>query len=264
MITVALLAVLQIILESFPVSSSGNSAVLIHFLNTYGISTVPLDHDFDFFLHGSMVLIVLIYFFSYVKQHFIKKGKTVSVAFPLVVSCFIADCITALWYLFFMCVNRNCTPLYVGFLISTGALFSLWWVEKFQKKQIVGLSFSVRHAVILGMVQGLALIPGVSRFAVTFVAARWLGHQNFQSFFLSFLIELPLIFAACVKGTYGICVSGVATKLLSPLFLLLILIATVISGWGFSKVGQVIERNRMHIFGWYTLVMAVITWCFCL
>ena len=56
------------------------------------------------------------------------------------------------------------------------------------------------HAVILGVVQGIALLPGISRMAITYATARWLRFSPRLAFELSCAIQWPLIAAAfCVS-----------------------------------------------------------------
>ncbi|MFS8507540.1 MAG: hypothetical protein LVQ75_05700, partial [Candidatus Babeliales bacterium] len=58
--------------------------------------------------------------------------------------------------------------------------------------------------LVVGIAQGLALLPGISRFGSTFVVGRFLGFSSMQSFQYSFLIAWPLMFAAWVKGSYDL------------------------------------------------------------
>ena len=61
--------------------------------------------------------------------------------------------------------------------------------------------FSVRDATTMGLLQALALSPGVSRSGVTISGARWLGFERDAAARLSFLMSLPIIGgAALYKG----------------------------------------------------------------
>jgi undecaprenyl-diphosphatase len=61
--------------------------------------------------------------------------------------------------------------------------------------------FGFRDAATMGVLQAMALSPGVSRSGVTISGARWLGFQRDAAARLSFLMSLPIIGGAAVyKG----------------------------------------------------------------
>jgi len=54
--------------------------------------------------------------------------------------------------------------------------------------------------LLIGLAQVLALIPGTSRSGITISCARFLGFSRVDSAKFSFLISIPVLFAACVLG----------------------------------------------------------------
>jgi len=52
------------------------------------------------------------------------------------------------------------------------------------------------HAIIIGLAQAVAFIPGVSRSGITMVAARLLGYERVEAARFSFLLSIPAISAA--------------------------------------------------------------------
>ena len=59
-------------------------------------------------------------------------------------------------------------------------------------------SIGIRDAVIIGLAQALALVPGTSRSGVTITAARFLGFERQDAARFSFLLSAPVIFLAAV------------------------------------------------------------------
>ena len=57
-------------------------------------------------------------------------------------------------------------------------------------------SFDARSAVIIGLAQALAPVPGTSRAGITITAARWLGFQRTEAARISMLMSIPTILAA--------------------------------------------------------------------
>lgn len=63
------------------------------------------------------------------------------------------------------------------------------------------LSMTLQAAIIIGLFQALALIPGTSRSGITITAALFLGFQRDAAARFSFLISIPLILAAGLLKT---------------------------------------------------------------
>lgn len=53
-----------------------------------------------------------------------------------------------------------------------------------------------KGALLIGLAQGLAVVPGISRSGSTIAAALWLGVRSERAFELSMLISLPAVFGA--------------------------------------------------------------------
>jgi undecaprenyl-diphosphatase len=79
----------------------------------------------------------------------------------------------------------------LGFLLTTAALVSTYFVHPGQA-EVPRPSL----ALLLGVVQGLAVLPGVSRSGLTIALALWLGVKPSRAFELSMLMSLPAVFGA--------------------------------------------------------------------
>ena len=87
-------------------------------------------------------------------------------------------------------------PATVGFaLLFTGTiLFSTRWALRRPLSSAIG----VRTAILIGLAQCVALIPGVSRSGSTVVTALWLGVSPVEAAAFSFLMSIPAIAGAAV------------------------------------------------------------------
>lgn len=65
-----------------------------------------------------------------------------------------------------------------------------------------------RHALLIGLAQALALVPGTSRSGITMTAAMGLGYDRVSAARFSFLISLPVTFGAGLLGVYQIIKTG--------------------------------------------------------
>ena len=63
-------------------------------------------------------------------------------------------------------------------------------------------------AMIIGLSQAMALIPGTSRSGITMTAARFLGYERAEAARFSFLLGIPAIAGAGVLTLYELRVSG--------------------------------------------------------
>lgn len=91
----------------------------------------------------------------------------------------------------------------VRIIAATTVLFGilLWLADALFKRTRELGDFRFSTAVLVGMAQVLALIPGVSRSGITITAGRALGFSADAAARFSFLLSIPVIAAA---GAYGL------------------------------------------------------------
>ncbi|MCC5996738.1 MAG: undecaprenyl-diphosphate phosphatase [Oceanicaulis sp.] len=71
----------------------------------------------------------------------------------------------------------------------------LWAADHFGRKTVTTETLGFRSAILLGLAQALALIPGASRSGVTMTAARALGMERSEAARFSMLMSIPVIAA---------------------------------------------------------------------
>ncbi len=118
--------------------------------------------------------------------------------------------------------------------------------------------------LILGLVQGLAQLPGISRFATVFFFAVLLFRKQYPNslkrpFQITFLIQLPIIIAGFLLGTYKLASKDYfstifATPKISATLILAIIVATIISGYIFYKVKQIALSGKLYKFTYYMII----------
>ena len=72
----------------------------------------------------------------------------------------------------------------------------LYWADRTGPEERVGRDFSVRDAMILGLWQAMALIPGTSRSGIAITGARFLGYSRRDAARLAMLMSIPAIGAS--------------------------------------------------------------------
>src|SRR5262245_33847405 len=78
----------------------------------------------------------------------------------------------------------------------TGFAFVLYAADKFGLTIRRLEHITAVHAIIIGLAQAIAFIPGTSRSGITMVAARLLGYERAEAARFSFLLSIPAISAA--------------------------------------------------------------------
>jgi undecaprenyl-diphosphatase len=87
------------------------------------------------------------------------------------------------------------SPLVIASTMSGFALL-LWYADRCGSRELELGSMHWRHAMLIGLAQVLALIPGTSRSGITITAALLVGMSRVDSARFSFLLSIPTIVAA--------------------------------------------------------------------
>jgi undecaprenyl-diphosphatase len=129
----------------------------------------------------------------------------------------------------------------------------LWVADRYgsQKRSIADLT--VLDAVVIGLSQALAIIPGVSRSGATITMARVLGVEREDAANFSFLMATPIIAGAGMVETRRIALSGLNVQL----------------GWGFVAAAvfgllaiagliRFVRTRSYRPFAWYRLAFSAL------
>ena len=229
--------VLQIILESLPVSSSGHAIMLGHVLPNY------IDR-----LAGGATAIMLIVYFC---KDIVGVCRGLSVHYERVASLLllivVANSVTVFVYTLLKPVSVI-FPLWVGFLVTALSLLSLVWCQDSQSRPITYVSM-----FLLGLVQGCASLPGISRLASTYVAASWFGFSPAIAFRISCALQLPLFCVGFLEGFVTAWRTGTLWAF-NPLWLLPIIGAMVIAYFLLWAVELLMRAGKLWYIGLYMLL----------
>ena len=80
----------------------------------------------------------------------------------------------------------------------------LWFSDRNEQVDAKIYDWTVRHALILGFWQMLALIPGTSRSGITITGARFLNYDRKSAIKISMLMSIPTIIAAATLEFYSL------------------------------------------------------------
>ncbi len=272
-----ILLFVQVVVESLPVSSSAHVLLVQKYLHAIGFSmstwaftciqTGKKLVEFDTLLHLMHLPTLVIVLFFFRKRLFF-LGKLLYRSRHSIFSCdgawliigkiiwftAIADLITFIFYIFFK-MFPPVLPLGIGFCITAFILYSLRWVVS------SNTLWNWRYALILGAVQGIALLPGVSRFAAVYACACWLGLPQRKAFEITWLVQWPLIFAACLQSIYVLWKADQLMPLMEFYTIVMTIIATACGLCMFYLAAYLAREGKLWWFSFY-MIVPMVAWLY--
>ncbi len=194
---IIILAVVQGLTEFLPVSSSGH-LVLTHHLMDEGSTDLCWEKNrlMDVAVHVGTLLSVLLYFRKDIFMMLFGLTRTDSDGFTMARNIIIASLpviivgfIIQQFEFSFLCmleVMAWMTLIFGVVLMIADRFDSTLTIEK----------MSIKNALIIGLSQMLALIPGVSRSGITMTSARFLGYSRVEAARFSLLLSIVAISGA--------------------------------------------------------------------
>ena len=192
------LALIQGITEFLPISSSGHLILLPSFTNFPDQGLL-----IDVSVHVGTLLAVIIYFFrdslSILKgfsdlatgnRHSVPAQLTkflIWATIPVIILGLILKITDIIDLL------RNIKV--IGWTMIIFGTF-LYLADRFSFSEKINLNYSIKEALIMGLWQSAALIPGTSRSGATITAARILGYKRKSAARIAMLMSIPTILAS--------------------------------------------------------------------
>jgi undecaprenyl-diphosphatase len=139
-------------------------------------------------------------------------------------------------------------------LAMLGAL--LWLAERLARHQRTLSQISFGDAIVIGLAQALALLPGVSRSGSTITAGLALGLRREAAARFSFLLATPIIAGAGLKEAYDVLPAGFPAAERLP-FLVGFLAAAVVGYLCIAFLLRYLQRNSVNIFVYYRWLLAL-------
>jgi len=132
----------------------------------------------------------------------------------------------------------------------------LYIADKKKIRRKLNEDFSNLSAILIGIFQVLALIPGVSRSGITITSGRMLGFNRFDSAKISFFLSIPTLFAASVLGVYNIYKEG--SSELNFLAIIAVIFSFVFSYLTISIFLNFVKKFTLNIFVIYRIILSLI------
>ncbi|MFH1427528.1 MAG: undecaprenyl-diphosphate phosphatase [Patescibacteria group bacterium] len=258
MLEAIILGTIQGIAEWLPVSSEGLIFIVkTNFFNS-GESLREIA-EFALWLHLGTFLAVLIYFraevinlfralFNFSKAEDEKKKTLlfliittiISGVFGIILLVLIDKLGLALGY------STKIITLIIGLLLLLTGIMQLKAKAEGKRKEA---DLKTSDSIILGIMQGLAALPGLSRSGLTISALLLKNFNKTTALTLSFLMSLPIVLA-------GNIILNLDKFSLNSNLLLGLLFSFI---FGYLTIGIMLKISRKINFGWFVLGFGILT-----
>lgn len=265
--------IVQGLSEFLPISSSGHLSLLQYFFGINGEAAA----SFSILLHfGTLVAVfaafyktiwkLILEFFLMVGDIFTKKFsiKNASPERRMVLLIIVAEIPLLFFYFlsdFYNELSADADIVVEGccFLLTSLLLFISDRVVK-GKKTAGDMKF--RDALIIGTVQGIAPLPGLSRSGSTISTGLMCGLTREYAVSFSFIMGIPPVLMANlleIKDILGGEVDGAVAELEPLQSIIGVVVAAVVGFASIKMVNFLVKNDKFTIFAWYTLVLGVVT-----
>lgn len=260
---VIILGIVQGLTEFLPISSSG------HLVLSERIFDLHLENIYlEVFLHfGTFVAVVIIFWrdiWGIIKtlweNIFLGKRSDDSAYYQKLFLCLLIGTVPAgVLGLLFKDLVENAfdnTFLTSLMLILTGLFL---FITRFSRVRKESVGFT--DSLIIGLAQGLALLPGISRSGWTIGTGLFRGIKGTKAAEFSFLLSLPAIIGASVLKLKEGFDQSLSYDIMA-LYLLGALFAFVFGYIAIKSLLQIVKKGRFEYFGYYCIIIGVFSLIF--
>ncbi|MCL2437477.1 MAG: undecaprenyl-diphosphate phosphatase [Coriobacteriia bacterium] len=256
-----IMAVVQGLTEFIPISSSGQLSILNMFFDGDPQAAV----DFYFFLHIPTTIAAIVYFRKDIKEFIISwlpKNKETMPAQRrttvfLIISMFVTGTIGLVAAGHLAEFSSNLLILGIAFLITAGMLVSSEYVLQKSKLHRTMDKLTPARAALIGLVQGLAIVPGISRSGATIAGGLWLGLSRVQATRYSFLLLIPIVIAGSLRDI----VRMAQGTLILPSFWISVIsfiLAGVVGYLTIAGMIKLVQKTSLNWFAVYAVFLGVV------
>ena len=254
MLAALLLGVLQGLTEFLPVSSSGHLVLFQQWLHVPGDEVL-----FDLVCHlGTLVPVIFFYrksLLDMLRAPFVEKGPlSERPSTKLMLLILVATVPTGLIGVLFKDFFEQLFDTPGVLAITFGLTGTLLFVSRYAKQGAIDPQTMLWwHALALGVAQGLAITPGISRSGTTIAVALFLGLSREYAARFSFLMSIPAILGAFVLKA-----KDAELAALDPITLSAGFVASLIAGYGaLVLLVKLVKSGDFSKFSFYAWGMAI-------
>ena len=259
--------IIQGLTEFLPISSDGHLSIYQHFTGNYGESALI----FTLMLHlGTLIAVLVTYrrtiweliceVFSIAYDFFHRRLKSTH---PSEMRCMVYMLIITTLPLFGFVLIKDFITSFAEDkdIIVEGLCFlftavMLFLAAKCIKGRKGAKQMSIRDALLIGIFQGLAILPGVSRSGSTISSGLLLGYSKDFMVTFSFILSIPAILGACVLDIPEIIAAGMVY---SWTVIIAGLVSSAIVGFiAIRLIRYLVINDKFIVFSYYTFALGIV------
>lgn len=242
-----ILGIVQGLTEFLPISSSGH---LVLFQRFFGLEEGVLT--FDVLVHlGTLVAVFAVFWqdiVSVIKRPWQKLTLLVIVAtIPTgIMGLGLKD--------FFESLFESGKSLGIEF-IATGMI--IWFADSIRQRSKGINEISYFDAAFVGVMQGIAILPAISRSGLTIAGSLFRGIDRATAARFSFLVSIPAIAGAAALDLKNVLEQGVPHGLMTPY--IVGFVASALSGyWAIKFMIRLLQKGSMKGFAYYVWALGIV------
>jgi undecaprenyl-diphosphatase len=238
-----IVAIVEGITEFLPISSTGHMIITQAIL---GIPPSDFVKAFTVNIQFGAILSVIVLYWKRFFQSWDFYFKLVVACIPLIIAFLLDDIIDAMLG----------SVLIVAIALVIGGVFLIFVDKLFDRPENEKTKLSYKKALIIGLIQIISVIPGVSRSAATIIGgmSQKLSRKNAAEF--SFFLAVPTMFAASLYKL----VSNIDLFTTENLPVLLVgnVVAFIVAMIAIKSFIAYLTKHGFKAFGYYRIAVGVI------
>ena len=238
------MGLVQGLTEFLPVSSSGHLVLLSNIFN------VEESLFISILLHVATLLSICVVFYKDIYallRHPFSKNTL------MLVVATIPTCLIALVLMPFIKSSFGGSFLPVSFLITATILVITELFAKNTKE------FSYKTAIIMGIAQGFAVFPGISRSGATISAGLLSKGDKKECAKFSFLMSIPIILLSLIMEIYEGISGGINISYPISAIIISFIVAFLSGIFAIKFMMKLTEKGKLWWFSCYLLLLSVVT-----
>jgi undecaprenyl-diphosphatase len=260
--------ILQGLTEFLPVSSSGHLSLFQHFFGITG-STAMLT---TVVLHLGTLAAVFIAFWRKIKELIIEAFRLIADIFTgkfkwremngnrrMIIMIIISILPLFVFYIFrdfftSLASDNDIIAEGISFLYTSVLLFLAVYYSKDNRK--TSGEVTVRDALFIGTMQGVALLPGVSRSGSTIAAGMLCGIKREDAVEYGFILGIPVIIAGALSELIDAQAESTAIEVMP--IIIGGLVAAIVGYLSIKLIKLLVVSDKFRIFAYYTGILGLI------
>ncbi len=249
------LGIVQGFTEPLPISSSGHVAI---FSSLLGVNTEGIV--FEAFINFGSTIAIILFFWDDIERlfwggvNYLKSGlkentkesnylwKIFWATIPMIIATII---------MMVLDIELGDTVRVIGFALFVTSMSLFFVSKKNGNTTIAKMTYGI--AILIGVGQAIALMPGISRSGMTMVFALALGLKREDAFEFSFMMFIPASIGALLYSVLEIVTGGD----FSLWYIISAIFAFIFTIFGLKLTKKFVMASKLHYFAIYCLIVSL-------